>query len=78
MNDDAAQRKHTRAVAYVRWRLASAKYDAIARAHADAAVNAEEVKRAAAEMRRRHAEWLEFIGQEPAEPRDPRRRNGIH
>ena len=69
MLDDAARRKHTRAVAYVRWQLATEKHDAMARALADRAADAEEVKRAAAEVRRRYLEWIRFAGQEA--PRAP-------
>jgi len=65
MDHEAAQHKHTRAVAFVRWQLASEKYNAITRAHADAAADALEVSKAAEEVRRRHAEWMAFV---PAAP----------
>jgi hypothetical protein len=64
MDEDAARRKHTRAVAYVRWQLASEKYNAMTRALADRAADAEDVKRAAAEVTRRYADWMQFAGQD--------------
>jgi hypothetical protein len=71
MEDDAARRNHTRDVAYVRWQLASEKYEAMTRALADQAVGAEEVRRAAAEVGRRHAEWMQFAGRDTTGGRGP-------
>ena len=58
MNHDAALRRHARAVAYVRWQLSSEKYSALRRAHADASIDEAELRAAAEDVARRHAEWM--------------------
>jgi hypothetical protein len=58
MDDDVAQRRHTRAVAFVRWRIAAEKFDAIGRACADRAAPETELSRAGEEVSRRYAEWI--------------------
>jgi hypothetical protein len=60
MSQDAALRRHARAVAYVRWQLAAEKYSALGRAHADAAADENELEAAAEHVRRRRAEWTAF------------------
>jgi hypothetical protein len=75
MNDEATERKHTGAVAFVRWQLAAEKYNALARAHADRAVDAEALREAADEVSRRHAEWMAFASLEPRRPEPGARRN---
>jgi len=65
MNHDAALRRHARAVAYVRWQLSSEKYSALRRAHADAAIDEAELRAAAEDVRRRHAEWMRLGPEAP-------------
>lgn len=72
MNHDAAFRRHARAVAYVRWQLAAEKHSALARAHADAAVDESALRAAAEELRHRHEEWAAFDRPDAAGAADSR------
>ena len=65
MDDDVAQHRHTRAVAFVRWRIAAEKFDALGRACADQAALEAELSRAGEEVSRRYAEWMSVVPPEP-------------
>ena len=78
MNDDSTRRKHIGAVAFVRWQLASERYRAIARAHADEAIDAEELRRAEAEVTSRHSEWMSFLDADRDLKQRGEARAGLH
>jgi hypothetical protein len=74
MTDDAALRRHDRAVAFVRWRIAAEKYDALGRACADQGALENELSRAGEEVSRRYREWMAVVpadagGARPADAR---------
>ena len=71
MSDDAATQRHTRAVAFVRWRIAAEKFDALGRAAADQAALGKELSRAGDEVSRRYAEWRSFVPAATGAPADP-------
>lgn len=78
MKDDATQRQHTSAVAFVRWQLAAEKYNALVRAHADRAVDAAALREAADEVSRRHAEWTAHAVRGPSPRPAPDARRSPH
>ncbi|HEX2539967.1 MAG TPA: hypothetical protein VHM00_02680 [Caldimonas sp.] len=61
MKDDIATRRHTRAVAFVRWRIAAEKFEALGRACADRVPLEHELSRAGEEVSRRYAEWMSVL-----------------